>query len=398
MPELFSIFSSPGFMPHGHCYLWQPILLYLHIISDSIIALSYYSIPFALVFVVHKRKDIQFSWIYYLFGAFIFLCGTTHLINIWTIWNPDYWLDGWVKGLTALVSIFTAIIIWPLVPKLLKIPSQEQLMNLNNQLQQEISNHKETELMLRKALRNLEDQRYALNASSIVTVADAQGKIIYANDKICEISGYQERELLGKNHSILSSQSHPKSFWRDMYQCVASGKPWRAEVCNKTKDGKLYWVDSTIIAQKSELGKIDRYISIRNDITERKEAEQILDEQRDLLHVNLAEKQAMNLLLELTVCANSEANLIDALGKWLLADQRFSANQLAIYWHNQEQSYLLKFISGFDQLKTAISSQDIETIRAKNNNTLHLPAVVFKQFDQTGFEAQTFHGIEPASN
>ena len=276
-------------MPHGHCYLWQPVLLYLHIISDSVIALSYYSIPFALVYIVHKRKDVQFGWIYYLFGAFIFLCGTTHLVNIWTIWNPDYWLDGWLKSLTAVVSVFTAIIIWPLIPKLLKIPSQEQLMNLNNQLEQEISNHKETELMLRKALRNVEDQRYALDASSIVTAANVEGKITYVNDKLCEISGYQKSELLGKNHSILSSQTHPKSFWRDMYRCVANGMPWRSEVCNRAKDGKIYWVDSTIIAQTDDHGKIDRYISIRSDITERKQAEEIIRRQNETLEdkVNL---------------------------------------------------------------------------------------------------------------
>src|ERR1051325_10511215 len=83
---------SQSFLPHGYCYLWQPGLLWLHLISDSVITLSYYSIPIGLVWFVQKRRDVPFNWMFWLFAIFIAGCGTTHLMEIWTLWHPSYWL------------------------------------------------------------------------------------------------------------------------------------------------------------------------------------------------------------------------------------------------------------------------------------------------------------------
>ncbi|MEW6775404.1 MAG: ATP-binding protein [Bdellovibrionota bacterium] len=130
------IFDSSGFMPHGHCFLWQPGVLWLHVLSDSLIALSYYSIPLALAYFVHKRTDLAFNWIFRLFAAFIFWCGTTHIFGIWVIWNPNYWLDGAAKAVTATVSFVTAMILWPLIPKALALPSPHQLEEANTRLQE----------------------------------------------------------------------------------------------------------------------------------------------------------------------------------------------------------------------------------------------------------------------
>ena len=84
--------ESPGFMPHGMCYLWQPDILALHVISDSLITLAYFSIPFTLLYFVRKRADLQFNWIFVCFAIFIVACGTTHLMEVWTIWHPTYWV------------------------------------------------------------------------------------------------------------------------------------------------------------------------------------------------------------------------------------------------------------------------------------------------------------------
>src|SRR5205085_2107822 len=105
--------------PHGHCYLWQTGLVGLHIAADALIALAYYSIPLALFYFVHQRKDLPFKWIFLLFGAFIISCGTTHLLEIWTLWHPAYWLSGGMKAITALISILTTIELIPLIPKVL---------------------------------------------------------------------------------------------------------------------------------------------------------------------------------------------------------------------------------------------------------------------------------------
>src|SRR6266849_2786016 len=101
-------------MPHGHCYFWKPEIVWMHVVSDAVIALSYYSIPLVLVYFAHRRRDLPFPWIFLCFGAFILACGTTHALNILTLWVPVYRLDGLVKVLTAMISIVTAVLLYPL--------------------------------------------------------------------------------------------------------------------------------------------------------------------------------------------------------------------------------------------------------------------------------------------
>jgi hypothetical protein len=114
--------GTSQFLRHGVCLLWDQSLLLLHVISDSLIALAFYSIPVALIFFVRKRKDLAFSWIFVLFASFMIACGTTHFLGIWMIGRPAYWLDGIVKALTATGSIITAILLWPLIPNALRLP------------------------------------------------------------------------------------------------------------------------------------------------------------------------------------------------------------------------------------------------------------------------------------
>src|SRR5258708_3509392 len=124
MMDLFTkLFSENGFMPHGHCYLWRPGVLWLHIASDALIALSYFSIPFTLLYFVRKRRDLEFHWMFVCFAVFIIACGTTHLMEIWNIWHAQYWLSGGIKALTALASMPTAVLLIRLVPQALAWPS-----------------------------------------------------------------------------------------------------------------------------------------------------------------------------------------------------------------------------------------------------------------------------------
>jgi len=115
------------FIPHGHCYLWKPGLVGLHIVSEALTALAYYSIGLTLVYFVAKRRDVPFNWIFLLFGAFIVSCGTTHSLEIWTLWHPNYWLSGIIKAFTAIVSIYTAFELVSLLPQALALPSTAQL-------------------------------------------------------------------------------------------------------------------------------------------------------------------------------------------------------------------------------------------------------------------------------
>lgn len=156
MLELWNkLFSWQEFIPHGHCYLWKPGLVWLHIISDTVIGIAYYSIPVVLIYFVRKRQDLPFNGIFFLFSSFIVACGTTHLLEIWTLWHPIYWFSGLLKAITAGVSLYTAITLVLLVPKALAIPSQGQLEKVNSELQQQIRERFQIEQALQKANEEL---------------------------------------------------------------------------------------------------------------------------------------------------------------------------------------------------------------------------------------------------
>ena len=132
------IFSTDDFMPHGMCYMWNPVVIWLNVISDSFIVMAYYSIPITLIYFVRKRKDLVFDWMFICFAIFIIACGTTHLMEILNIWRPTYWLSGIIKAVTAITSIVTAILLVRLLPQALSLPSPTQLRKTNEALQSEI--------------------------------------------------------------------------------------------------------------------------------------------------------------------------------------------------------------------------------------------------------------------
>jgi signal transduction histidine kinase len=158
-------FDTSALSPHGICLLWKPELVWLHVISDAVIVLAYYSIPIALIYFVRRRADLEFGWVFWCFAVFITACGTTHLASIWTLWHPDYAAEGVVKAVTAAASIATAGALWPLLPVALRIPSPRQLKQMNatlhervqerdaalERLSQEMAERERAEAMLRQA-------------------------------------------------------------------------------------------------------------------------------------------------------------------------------------------------------------------------------------------------------
>jgi PAS domain S-box-containing protein len=156
MNFLSAIFDTQQFAPHGQCLLWQPDLLILYTVSDTAIALAYFSIPLALGYFVFKRRDIAFRWVFVLFCIFIVACGTTHVFDVWTLWNPDYGIAGVVKALTAVASIGTAVMLWDLMPKALALPGPVQLESLNLLLQKELGEHRSAHATLKDMTEALE--------------------------------------------------------------------------------------------------------------------------------------------------------------------------------------------------------------------------------------------------
>jgi two-component system NtrC family sensor kinase len=160
-------------MPHGHCYLWRPEIIWLHVVSDGLISLAYFLIPFVLVHLVRKRRDLAFDWMFVLFGTFVLACGTTHVMAIWTLWHPVYRLEGVIKAITALASLPTAFLLLRLVPQAMALPSPEQLRIANRSLEREIADRKIAEKEIRTLNMELERR-----------VAERTQELMEANERL----------------------------------------------------------------------------------------------------------------------------------------------------------------------------------------------------------------------
>ena len=179
---------------------------------------------------------------------------------------------------TFLLTLMGAPLLWFLVLKPL-------VMQINQ----------EHEAVLKQSRLNAQ-LRNALNVHSLISITDTAGRIIHANDKFCEVSGYTQDELLGKDHRVLNSGYHDKEYIRTMWLTITQGLVWQGIFCNRRKDGRFYWVSSTITPLLDNTGKPYQYISIRQDITVQKEANSEL----------IMLKRAVDACTEMILLTNSE--------------------------------------------------------------------------------------------
>jgi serine phosphatase RsbU (regulator of sigma subunit)/anti-sigma regulatory factor (Ser/Thr protein kinase) len=155
------------------CFLWRPDVLALHVTSDALIALAYFSIPLMLATFVRRRKDVPFSGVFWMFSVFIVSCGCTHIMAIVVIWHPWYWLEGAIKAVTAVASIATAILLVPILPRALNLRTPAELERINTRLQSSID---EAAVLLRR----YEREHYiatTFQSASLGDVPDALGPL-----------------------------------------------------------------------------------------------------------------------------------------------------------------------------------------------------------------------------
>jgi PAS domain S-box-containing protein len=249
MPKaLVDFFNSDNFMPHGHCFLWQPDILWMHVVSDFAIGLSYFAIPWILIYFVRKRRDLPFKSVFLLFGAFILLCGSTHFMNIWVLWHPDYALEGVIKVLTAVASFSTLVVIAKLMPYALR------LVNPASGLLAAIVESSEDAIVSRTL----------------------QGAISSWNKGAERIFGYSAAEAIGQPMSFILPKEGEEEERQRLTKINAGQHVATAETIRVTKDGRRIWGLLSVSPIRNAHNEIIGSSRIFRDIGPSKEAEKSL--------------------------------------------------------------------------------------------------------------------------
>jgi PAS domain S-box-containing protein len=315
-------------MPHGFCYLWKPEILWLHAISDGLITLSYYVIPVMLIYFVRKRRDLPFDWMFVMFGIFIFGCGTTHLMEIWTLWHGTYRLSGLIKAITAGASLYTAAALFPLIPKALALPSPaalrmeiaerkcaEQLLQeatadlelrvkqrtvdlqkANDSLIAEIEQRKQTEEQLRRS-----EGRFRLLVDTVQDYAifsvDPHGAVTSWNAGAEHVYGYTAEQIVGAHFVRFYPQEDAPSDKAEtaLRNAAAEGR-FEEEGFRARKDGLRFWANTVMTALRDSQGRLVGYSKITRDLTERRRAEEAVQAAR----AELAHASRVSVMGELT--------------------------------------------------------------------------------------------------
>lgn len=269
---LLSEFSP--MMPHGFCINWSPVLLAVSVISNALIFLAYFSIPIALGVLAWKRIDITYRPIMILFALFILACGTTHLWHIVTYWKPWYWTQAILDTITALVSVWTVFILRPMIPKLLSLPSHDQLVAVNQLLEKEIAERKKVEHALRD--RSAKMITMLNNIPSMAWLKDEKGVYLFCNQPFAEMCNQRSPEgVIGKTDWDLMPKEMAEKYHADDNEVLlARQRKHVEEPAPNPKGGDPIWVETykspIIDSENNVIGTT----GFATDITDRKLFEQ----------------------------------------------------------------------------------------------------------------------------
>jgi PAS domain S-box-containing protein len=263
------------YMEHGDCLLWEPGLVWLHVISDIVTGIAYYSIPFGMFYFAYKRRDLPFHSLFLLFGVFILACGTTHFFAAYTIYVPEYWVEGGVKGFTALVSIVSAVYFIPRIPEAISMPSLTKSLEENRELNAQLG----------KRLEELEQQKSLMNAviggtTDSIFVKDTAGRYLMANNEVTRVFGKPLEEIIGRDDTHFFPVDEANLLISGDRDIMNMAGPVTREEHITTVDGRR-----TFMATKGPIrdaqGKVIGLFGISRDITEsRNMAEQLRQSQK----------------------------------------------------------------------------------------------------------------------
>jgi len=401
--------------------LWKTDLVWLHLGSDAVIALAYYSIPITLFYFVRKRHDLPFSGIFLLFSAFIVACGTTHVMDIWTLWYPTYWVSGFIKAVTACISIFTAVYLVLSVPQALALPSPAQLQTqieqrqqiekelrkyqnhleelvtlrtneitkTNEQLQQEIAERQRILEVLRQS-----EERYRYLAEAIpqlVWTTDGDGQCDYFNENWCKYTGLTLEQSLG---SGWLAAMHPE----DLHQ---ASDVWLNAVKNSTfydneyrfkraSDGSYRWHLARGLPLKDEQGRVVKWFGTCTDIHEQKEIQQERAYLLELEQAARAKAETANRIKDefLAVLSHELRTPLNAILGWskLLQNPKFDQTKTSQALLTIERNAKLQVQLIEDLLDISKILQGKLTLNITNVN---LESIVLSSIDTLRFAAET---------
>jgi PAS domain S-box-containing protein len=276
-PRPVRVLLADHFLPRGEVYRWEPGLVALNLVTDSLIGLSYIAISATLVYFVRRRRDLPFNGMFVAFGAFIIACGVTHLMEVVTLWYPVYWLAGVTKAVTAVASAATALLLPPLVPRALAVPGRSALVEANRRLQGEIAERRRMQDSLRGLIESAPDA---------MVITNEVGRIVRVNTQTERLFGYRREEMLGQHVEMLMPERHRSAHegHRLLYTAAPVARPMHSglELYGRRKDGSEFPVDVSL--SPLDLQEEPLVASAIRDISERK--------RREAEHAELVREQA----------------------------------------------------------------------------------------------------------
>jgi PAS domain S-box-containing protein len=268
------LFGAGEFLPHGHCYLGNPGLVCLHVISDSLIAFSHFTIPFTLLWFVRKRRDLPFSWMFVLFGAFIVACGATHVMEVWNLWHAQYWLAGGLKAVTALASLGTAILLARRVPRALDLPNISDWAQANVALESEIHERCALEIDLRMSESRFREQAELLDlAHDASIVRNLRNEITYWNHGAEELYGWRVEEIVDQVAHDVSQTVYPGAQAEIEAETREQGS-WEGDLTHSRRDGSVVTVSSRWVLRRDAQGNPTGILESNRDISAKRDAEE----------------------------------------------------------------------------------------------------------------------------
>lgn len=332
------------YVPHGHCYLWQTPLIGLHVAADALIAIAYYLIPIFIIHFVRKIDEIPFKKVLILFGVFAIACGTTHLVEIWTLWHPNYWISGVFKAGVGLISLYTALSLFPIIPDIMDLPSPKQFEQCNQELKEKIVAEAAAKQKLAQLNQELErrvsEQTSALTkanlelqqstkfakkitdtAPDLLYIYDLTAKCnVFCNPFIEELLGYSVLAMEKFESNIISELIHPDDIEKlsEHYrQCLSLKNDDYLEIEYRIRDihGQWYWLhDKNTIFNRNPQGEAEQILGIAQNITQKKKAEirtkllnQRLSEQIEVLKAKDKTRVQLSKMIRLIqVCSSIE--------------------------------------------------------------------------------------------